>query len=254
MYCSNCGTDIPTGVRFCNSCGTAAGTGPVRHPSDPEGTRVAGQDTSRSDPEVTRYTARTPFDERGGAPARVEHLTAREPQSAATARTSFGVEPQHTNAGRHAAEDDAERVIFSIRPTFIFIGLGYALAALAAVGLIILLATFFTTFPPLYSVLVSLPLLLIPAFRHLRRNSVKYTVTDSKIEIDQGFVSRRTRNIPLRNIQDVTVSTSIPQRLLGFGDLIIENANEVGGLTQMRNIPDPRRHADLLLRELRRWN
>ena len=148
---------------------------------------------------------------------------------------------------------DAERVIFAVRPTLLFIGLGYVVAALGAVGLIVLLATF-TAFPAHYSVLVSLPLLLIPAYYHLRRNSVRYTLTDSKIEIDQGFLARRTRNIPLRNIQDVTVSATIPQRILGFGDLIVDNASEIGGSTQMRNIPDPRRHADLLLRELRRWS
>jgi len=103
-------------------------------------------------------------------------------------------------------------------------------------------------------VLLTLPLLLIPAYKHLRRNTVKYTLTDSKIEIDQGLIARKTRNIPLRNIQDVTVSTTIPQRIFGFGDLIIENANEVGGQTHLDNIPQPRRHAELLLRELRRWN
>jgi hypothetical protein len=58
----------------------------------------------------------------------------------------------------------------------------------------------------------------------------------------------------LRNIQDVTVSTTIMQRLFNFGDLVIENANEVGGQTLLDNIPNPRRHAELLLRELRRWN
>ncbi|MDQ3753566.1 MAG: PH domain-containing protein [Acidobacteriota bacterium] len=94
---------------------------------------------------------------------------------------------------------------------------------------------------------------MIPAYHHLRRNTINYTLTDSKIVIDQGLVSHRTRNIPLRNIQDVTVSSSIFQRLLGFGDLVIENANEQGGHTLLDNIPDPRRHADLLLRELRRW-
>jgi len=97
-------------------------------------------------------------------------------------------------------------------------------------------------------------LLLIPAYYHARRMMVRYTLTDSKLEIDEGFISQTTRNIPLRNIQDVTVSATIPQRLLGFGDIIIDNASEVGGSTQMRNVPDPRRHADLLLRELRRWN
>ncbi len=86
------------------------------------------------------------------------------------------------------------------------------------------------------------------------RNSVRYTLTDSKIEIDQGFVSRTTRNIPLRNIQDVSVTTTIPQRLLRFGNVVVDNASDSAGATVLRDIPDPRRHADLILRELRRWN
>jgi uncharacterized membrane protein YdbT with pleckstrin-like domain len=100
---------------------------------------------------------------------------------------------------------------------------------------------------------LALALLLIPAYYHIKRNTVLYTMTDSKIEIDQGLIARTTRNIPLRNIQDVTVSSTIPQRLLGIGNLVIENASEVGGVTVLRNIDDPRKHADMLLRELRRF-
>ena len=83
---------------------------------------------------------------------------------------------------------------------------------------------------------------------------VRYTVTDAKIEIDRGLISRTTRNIPLRKIQDVTVSASIFQRILGFGDVVVDNASEVGGTTILHNINNPRQHADLLLRELRRWH
>ena len=83
---------------------------------------------------------------------------------------------------------------------------------------------------------------------------IRYTLTDSKIEIDTGLVARTTRNIPLSKIQDVTVSASIPQRLLGFGDLIVDNASELGGTTVLHNISKPRHYADLLLRELRRWH
>jgi uncharacterized membrane protein YdbT with pleckstrin-like domain len=151
-------------------------------------------------------------------------------------------------------EGDIERTIFTTRPTLMFIKAGYAAAALGGILLIILLALVVPVAIPWYIyVPLALLLLLIPAYYHLRRNMISYTLTDSKIEIDQGFIARTTRNIPLRNIQDVTVSASIPQRLLGFGNLIIDNASEIGGTTVLRNINDPRRHADLLLRELRRW-
>jgi membrane protein YdbS with pleckstrin-like domain len=226
----NCGADIPANVRFCGSCGA---------PADTEATRVA----SRGGTGEATAGVRTSFD------------------SGITAVSRQPAQPLGEHAVRTPAthttrdEADAERVIFSVRPTFLFIGIGYILAAVAAVGLSVLLAMFAGQYisAPI-AVLITLPLLLIPAYKHLRRNTIKYTLTDSKIEIDQGFLARKTRNIPLRNIQDVTVSTTIPQRIFGFGDLVIENANEVGGQTLLDNIPDPRRHAELLLRELRRWN
>lgn len=231
MYCMNCGADIPANVRFCASCGS---------PADTEATRVASRGGATNE---SAAAFRTSFD---------NELTAvsKQPAQAVSQRLAQTPTPARPRDGA-----ETERVIFSIRPTFLFIGLGYILAAAAAVGLSILLAMFAGQYisAPI-AVLITLPLLLIPAFKHLRRNTIKYTLTDSKIEIDQGFLARKTRNIPLRNIQDVTVSTSIPQRIFGFGDLVIENANEVGGQTLLDNIPNPRRHAELLLRELRRWN
>lgn len=226
MYCMNCGADVPANVRFCASCGA---------PADTEATRVASPRAS------SETRARTSFDN--------EMTAVKEPPQPVIRN-----EPQIRTRPPHDA-DETERIIFSVRPTFLFIGIGYVLAAAAAVGLSILLAMFAGQYiSASIAVLVTLPLLLIPAFKHLRRNTIKYTLTDSKIEIDQGLIARKTRNIPLRNIQDVTVSTTIPQRIFGFGDLIIENANEVGGQTLLDNIPQPRRHAELLLRELRRWN
>jgi membrane protein YdbS with pleckstrin-like domain len=262
MNCQTCGARLAPGVRFCGACGAAV---------DPETTRVStargedeltrlsqGDDATRlaHDSEATRVAARSPFDDRAAlTPSRVERLNGADehrPQPQPREPRAMERQPISQPPAR-ASEADAERVIFSVRPTMLFVGLGYALAALAAVGLTVLLATY-NLLPALYSVLVSLPLLLIPAYYHLRRNSLRYTLTDAKIEIDQGLVAKRTRNIPLRTIQDVTVSATIPQRLLGFGDLIIDNASEMGGKTLMHNIPSPRRRAEELLRELRRWN
>jgi membrane protein YdbS with pleckstrin-like domain len=194
MHCSNCGSYIPPGVRFCSNCGSPAG-----------------------DPEVTRI-----------------------------ARVQSGLPVQQD------LNEDLEQVIFTVRPTMIFIKLGYALAVLAAFAAVLLLA--WIDVPAMISVPVGLALLLVPAYYHLRRNMVRYTLTDSKLEIDTGLVARTTRNIPLSKIQDVTVSASIPQRMLGFGDLIVDNASEVGGTIVLHNISNPRHFADLLLRQLRRWH
>jgi uncharacterized membrane protein YdbT with pleckstrin-like domain len=148
-------------------------------------------------------------------------------------------------------DDDLESVIFTVRPTMLFIKMGYAAAIAGAILVTVLLAMIsFVEIPWYYSLPVALGLLLIPAYYHLKRNMIRYTLTDSKIEIDYGLIARTTRNIPLAKIQDVTVSASILQRLLGFGDVVVDNASEVGGTTVLHNINNPRHYADLLLREM----
>jgi membrane protein YdbS with pleckstrin-like domain len=199
MHCSNCGSYIAPGVRFCSGCGSPA--------NDPEATRLA------------------------------------------RAQRSIPVRLDDENDD---IDDNLEEVIFTVRPTLIFIKFGYALAVVGAITLVFLLALI--PLPPYISILLGLSLLLIPAYYHVKRNTIRYTLTDSKVEIDTGLIARTTRNIPLIKIQDVTVSASILQRLLGFGDLLIDNASELGGTTVLHNISHPRRHADLLLRELRRWH
>lgn len=161
--------------------------------------------------------------------------------------------PQSAVPARHD-DDDLESVIFTARPTMLFIKMGYVVAVLAAILLTIGLNMIqFVSIPLYVSLPVALALLLIPAYYHLKRNMLRYTLTDSKIEIDHGLIARTTRNIPLAKIQDVTVSASIIQRLLGFGDVVVDNASELGGTTVLHNINNPRQYADLILRALRRW-
>jgi uncharacterized membrane protein YdbT with pleckstrin-like domain len=193
MHCTNCGSYVAPGVRFCSNCGSPA--------SDPEATRIA--------------------------------------------RVQSGLPEQ-----RH--EDDLGQVIFAVRPTLIFVKLGYVLAVLGAIVLVFLLALI--NIPAYISIPIGLAMLLIPAYYHVRRNMIRYTLTDATLGIDTGLIARTTRNIPLSKIQDVTVSASIPQRLLRFGDIVVDNASELGGSTILRNINNPRHYADLLLRELRRWH
>jgi membrane protein YdbS with pleckstrin-like domain len=218
--CHVCGARLSDGARFCASCGASAGSEETRYAPD-----FAGEET------------------RVAAPARPA-----QPMQVRPIPTS----PERLEAGLPDAGE--ERTIFTVGPTLLFVKIGYVLAALAAVLLVVLLAwQKWVTVPVYVSIPLALALLLWPAYKHLKRNTVRYTLTDSKIEIDQGFISRTTRNIPLRNIQDVSVTTTIPQRLLRFGNVVVDNASETGGTTVLRNIPDPRRHADQILRELRRW-
>ncbi len=141
-------------------------------------------------------------------------------------------------------------VIFSIGPTLKFVKIGYVLAAVGALLLVAVLSVFGVTV--LIAIPVGLMMFLIPAFYHLKTKLVRYSLLDTQIEVDEGLISRTTRNIPLRRIQDVTVTTTAMQRLLGFGDLMIDNASEDGGKVSLKNIDSPKEYADILLKHIRR--
>jgi uncharacterized membrane protein YdbT with pleckstrin-like domain len=159
-----------------------------------------------------------------------------------------------TRAGGELVRDasDAPR-IFSVTPTLKFVYVGYALAVLGAFLLVGLVSIFFATAVSVVAgVILGMALLLIPLFFHIRKKLVRYTLTDTTIEIDRGLISRTTQNIPLRRIQDVTVSASAMQRLLGFGDVIIDNASEDGGKVVLDDIDSPKKYAELMLHQMRR--
>ena len=82
------------------------------------------------------------------------------------------------NLSGDATTTISKQVIFTVRPTMIFIKLGYALAMLGAIAIVFLLALI--PIPAYISIPLALSLLLIPAYYHLKRNMVRYTLTDSK--------------------------------------------------------------------------
>ena len=166
------------------------------------------------------------------------------------------VRPVKIENNEAAESEEKEKEIFSIRPTLMFVKIGYGLAVLGGLLIVALMAAVYNILqiPVWISVLIGLSLLLIPAYYHLRHKIVRYTLTDSKIEIDEGFISKTTRNVPLRTIQDVTVSATVPQRILGFGNLVIENAGETESRIVLKNINSPKKYADILLRQMRLLN
>jgi membrane protein YdbS with pleckstrin-like domain len=145
---------------------------------------------------------------------------------------------------------DDEPQIFSITPTLVFVKIGYVLTAIAILLAVALLATFGISF--LISIVVSLPLFLIPAYFHARQRLVRYTLTDSKIELDEGLIFQNSRNVPLRSIQDVSVSSTLMQRIFGFGNLVIDNASDDAGKIILKNIDSPKKYADDLMKQMRR--
>src|ERR1043166_536860 len=168
-------------------------------------------------------------------------------------RVAVRPDAQIDNRSRTSESDEGEKEIFTISPTLKFVKAGYVGAAVAALLFVGLTSSFLSNYISVWeAVFLGLLLFLIPAYYHFLAKLVRYTLTDSKLEIDSGLISRTTRNVPLRRIQDVTVSATPWQRLFGFGDMVIDNASDDGGKTVLKNIDSPKHYADELLTQMRR--
>jgi Predicted membrane protein len=144
---------------------------------------------------------------------------------------------------------DGPPAIFDIRPTLLFVKAGYGLAAVGAVLMVALLAAL-TPVPMLIAIVIALLLFLIPGYFHVRQKLLRYKLGETSLELDSGLISTTTRNIPLRRVQDVTVSATAFQRIASIGDIVIDNASEEGGKVALRNIDRPRVYADMLLKQM----
>jgi membrane protein YdbS with pleckstrin-like domain len=154
-----------------------------------------------------------------------------------------------------------EEVIFVLRPTLIFVFVRYVVAALLVIATAALMGLLHGALPEtitgfvafLLTLIIGLILFAFPIYRHILRRREVYTLTNHKLEMRYGLLAKIVRNIPLRNIQDVTVTASAWQRLINIGDLEIDSASEVGKIV-LDDIHHPERYANIILEELRRRN
>jgi uncharacterized membrane protein YdbT with pleckstrin-like domain len=65
-----------------------------------------------------------------------------------------------------------------------------------------------------------------------------YTLTNHRIIVARGIVSRVTESIALDRIQDTRVRRSLGQRIIGCGDIEIESAGR-DGIELLHRIPKP---------------
>lgn len=153
-----------------------------------------------------------------------------------------------------------EEEVFTIRPTLIFVLVRYIIAALIVVATAALMGILHSRFqnvsgwvPFLVILGVAIIAFSNPVYKHILRKREVYSLTNHKLEMRYGIIAKIVRNIPLRNIQDVTVTASVWQRLLKLGDIEIDSASETGKIV-LDDIHNPDRYANMILAELRRRN
>jgi uncharacterized membrane protein YdbT with pleckstrin-like domain len=68
--------------------------------------------------------------------------------------------------------------------------------------------------------------------------TTNFVLTSDRLITRSGVIAKRSKEIPLERINDVTFTQSILERMLGAGDLMLESAGE-RGQTRISNVRGP---------------
>jgi uncharacterized membrane protein YdbT with pleckstrin-like domain len=90
-------------------------------------------------------------------------------------------------------------------------------------------------------------MLLVSFVKHIKRNSTTYTLTSEKLKIKTGILGKAENNVPLSKIQNVGSAYSLPQRILGIGNIVIESAGSKIGDIPLRDIEKPDEYVQKIL-------
>jgi uncharacterized membrane protein YdbT with pleckstrin-like domain len=73
--------------------------------------------------------------------------------------------------------------------------------------------------------------------------TTRYVVTDRRVLMRSGVLSRKGRDVPLTRVNDVSFSRSLVERFFGSGTLVIESAGERGqvALTDVPQVEEVQR-------------
>ena len=132
-----------------------------------------------------------------------------------------------------------------IRPSMKTVWAAYVVAGAAAIAAMWAISHYATSAPD-WAIALPLIFLLLPLKQHLSRRLVTLRLQGGHLTLESGFLSRTRRTVDMAKIQDVTVSQTLGQRLLGTGDIVLESAGERSAMC-VRNLDRPRVIADAIL-------
>ena len=152
----------------------------------------------------------------------------------------------------------AEVVHSVMHPSFIFVGVRYTVAAILSVVIVVLGAMiagkaweWLSNLIPWVVGFGVVVVFLNPIYNHILRQIETYTLTSEKVEIQTGLLVKRTQNIPLQKIQDVSTQITLLNRMLGIGDVVIDSASSSGKII-LRHVTNPQAVANEILARVRK--
>ncbi|MCI2239497.1 PH domain-containing protein [Paenibacillus sp. TRM 82003] len=82
-------------------------------------------------------------------------------------------------------------------------------------------------------------LLLRAVWRLLTWRNGWFVATDKRLLLTRGVVNRRTAMMPLSKVTDMSYNQSVPGRLLGYGQFVLESAGKDQAMRRIDWVPDP---------------
>ena len=144
--------------------------------------------------------------------------------------------------------NEGEEIVVEMRPHWFFLA-GPAVALVLALVLAIVVSARvagdvqrLALIPLLLLVVVSLVWFVV---RYAKWATTTFVVTTDRLIHRTGVVSKSGREIPLERLNDVSFHSTIFQRMLGAGDLLIESAGE-RGQQLFASFPHPEKTQNLI--------
>ncbi|HEX6207046.1 MAG TPA: PH domain-containing protein [Actinomycetota bacterium] len=135
---------------------------------------------------------------------------------------------------------EGEHQVLALRPHWLGVVAPLVITVLVLVGMAAALLSIPESWPSWVRWIVvgafSLILLLWPLRRIGAWVTSEYVITNERVVHRQGWLTKRSVEIPIMGVADVVFSQSVLQRLVRVGDVVIESAGGLG-FTRLASIP-----------------
>lgn len=94
--------------------------------------------------------------------------------------------------------------------------------------------------------LVVLVLLVAFAIRYVRLRSTSYTISNQRVMIERGILSKGVEEIDLRYVEDTRFAQTFLERILGIGNVTLVSSDKTTPTFVLFHILDPRATRELI--------